>query len=101
MPDDVDTDAREPDPHETQSLAVARARAEVADVAFCLFARHSRGGLELPEGFATMIAAQLARELSPTLERLAFRSFTFGVDRGQVLAAEEAAALDAGEVAAG
>lgn len=96
----INTDAREPDPHEAQSLAVARARADLAECVFTVLVEQSHAGVDLPEGFATRVAEVVARRATQALERLAFQSFTIGVDRGESLAAEEAS-LDAAEVAAG
>ena len=71
MPDDPN--APETGSPEAQSLAVASARTEIADIVFIVLAEQARDGVDLPEGFATRVSDTVARRSTHTLEWLASR----------------------------
>jgi len=92
MPDDGDIFDR-------QKAAVVYAEAEIVGVTHAVLVEQAREGVELPDGFAERIAAAIGRRSHAALERLAFQSFTVGVDRGEAIATDPDAETD--EVSAG
>lgn len=82
-----------------QRAAVAYAEAEIVGAAHDVLVEQSREGVDLPDGFAERIAAAIGRRARTAIERLAFQSFTVGVDRGEAIATDAEAETD--EIAAG
>ena len=75
MSDDSDDDT-----HEAQAVAVALAAADVTLAVYDALVCYP-----LPDGAIAEVCAAVARNAREPLERLAFRCFTLGVDRGEAL----------------
>jgi len=68
-----------------QSLVVALASADVAAEVFDYF----RARNTLPAGEEAGVSEDLANLLRPVLQRLAFKAYTLGIDRGQAIGLRE------------